>query len=440
MVERDSGSRIRTNLGEKNEIPKLHKDFLNTIKMEIIQIFDLGKRYYITHGLGKFRNYTNFRETVTERVKTLFRRSSMSASLQKKEEIWALRNVTFDVKQGEKIGIIGKNGSGKTTLFKILSRITEPTEGSARIKGRISSLLEVGTGFHLELTGRENIYMNGAILGMKKVEIDKKFDEIVDFSGVEKFLDTPVKRYSSGMNVRLAYAVAAHLEPEILLVDEVLAVGDAEFQKKCLGKMDSVSKEEGRTIMFVSHNLAAIRQLCAKTVLIEKGNIKAIGETGEVINKYLSEVDAQHCYVDLTDYPRSGSGEFRFEYAQIEDSIGEPNSKFSLGDDFSIVFSIIPKKGIERPVRITISIRTSEGTPVTNMINTDSKYETGVVNGKTTFAVSLKDIRFYPDTYYISLKIQDRSTVRQYDNVADCLSFDIVDGGVMTSRRLLRGQ
>ena len=202
--------------------------------------------------------------------------------------IYALKDVSFDVKQGEVLGIIGANGAGKSTLLKILSRVTSPTSGCIKIKGRIGSLLEVGTGFHPELTGHENIYLNGAILGMRKWEIDKKLDEIIDFSGVEKFIDTPVKRYSSGMYVRLAFAVAAHLDPEILVVDEVLAVGDADFQKKCLGKMGDVSKKEGRTVLFVSHNMAAIRQLCTRGILLRNGGLVFDGGTEETINEYLS--------------------------------------------------------------------------------------------------------------------------------------------------------
>jgi len=203
------------------------------------------------------------------------------------EYLWALRDINFEVQQGEIVGIIGRNGAGKSTLLKILSRITAPTSGQVKVKGRIASLLEVGTGFHPELTGRENIYLNGAILGMKKAEIDRKFDEIVDFSGVEKFIDTPVKRYSSGMKVRLAFAVAAHLEPEILLIDEVLAVGDVEFQKKCLGKMGDVAKE-GRTVLFVSHNMGAITNLCPQAFLLNSGKILLSGKSSEVVCRYLN--------------------------------------------------------------------------------------------------------------------------------------------------------
>jgi len=205
------------------------------------------------------------------------------------ETLWALRDVSFTVQQGEVLGIIGRNGAGKSTLLKILSRVTAPTSGCVKVKGRIASLLEVGTGFHPELTGRENIYLNGAILGMSRQEITRKFDEIVAFAEVEKFIDTPVKRYSSGMYVRLAFAVAAHLESEILLVDEVLAVGDAEFQKKCLGKMGDVASQEGRTVLFVSHNMAAVQSLCEKSLLLEKGKFNALEETEKVIVRYLTQ-------------------------------------------------------------------------------------------------------------------------------------------------------
>ena len=201
--------------------------------------------------------------------------------------VWSLKDINFEIEQGDAVGIIGRNGAGKSTLLKILSRITSPTTGTVKVKGRVASLLEVGTGFHPELTGRENIYLNGAILGMRKKEIKRKFDEIVDFSGVERYIDTPVKRYSSGMYVRLAFAVAAHLESEILIVDEVLAVGDAEFQKKCLGKMGDVSKGEGRTVLFVSHNMAAIEVLCNKSIYLKDGMVVNYDKTDEIINQYL---------------------------------------------------------------------------------------------------------------------------------------------------------
>jgi lipopolysaccharide transport system ATP-binding protein len=256
----------------------------------IITVENLSKRYSLSHL--RDQRYVALRDVLVEKATGLFRRNGKSGGRpsdvggQTKEDFWALKDVSFEVKEGEVVGIIGRNGAGKSTLLKILSRITDPTEGRIQIKGRVASLLEVGTGFHPELTGRENIFLNGAILGMQRAEIRKKFDEIVAFAEVEKFLDTPVKRYSSGMYVRLAFAVAAHLEPEILVVDEVLAVGDAEFQKKCLGKIESVAKGEGRTVLFVSHNMQTIQQLCNRALLLSSGKKTLDGAPSEVVEAY----------------------------------------------------------------------------------------------------------------------------------------------------------
>jgi len=256
-----------------------------------IKVEGLGKKYIIGHQAKG--GYKTFRDQIGDNLKTVFSKTKKMFSGQmvvegdEVEDFWALKEVSFEVKLGDTLGIIGRNGAGKSTLLKILSRITEPTTGKVTLKGRVASLLEVGTGFHPELSGRENIFLNGAILGMSRAEIKRKFDEIVDFSGVEKFLDTPVKRYSSGMYVRLAFAVAAHLESEILIVDEVLAVGDADFQKKCLGKMGEVSRGEGRTVLFVSHNMAAVTSLCNKCVLLKNGTLEESGFTAHIIEKYI---------------------------------------------------------------------------------------------------------------------------------------------------------
>lgn len=253
--------------------------------MSIIKVENLGKKYLLSHQ-GK-QPYTALRDEIMGNFKKLLPFHTPSLMHPSYEDFWALKDVSFEINQGDRVGIIGRNGAGKSTLLKILSRITEPTTGRVRIKGRVASLLEVGTGFHPELTGRENIYLNGAILGMSRVEIQRKFDEIVSFAEVEKFLDTPVKRYSSGMYVRLAFAVAAHLEPEILVVDEVLAVGDAQFQKKCLGKMGEVSVKEGRTVLFVSHNMSAISDLCVKAIYLESGMVRKFADTASVVTLYL---------------------------------------------------------------------------------------------------------------------------------------------------------
>jgi ABC-type polysaccharide/polyol phosphate transport system ATPase subunit len=250
-----------------------------------IRLEGLGKQYKI----GKREAYRSLRDTLVDALAEPFRRFGSGGPREDPaEKFWALRDVSFEVKQGEVVGIIGRNGAGKSTLLKVLSRITEPTEGYADIYGRIASLLEVGTGFHPELTGRENIYLNGAIMGMKKAEIRRQFDEIVAFAEVEKFLDTPVKHYSSGMHVRLGFSVAVHLEPEVLVVDEVLAVGDAEFQRKCLGKLKSVGRTSGRTILFVSHNMAAVRSICSRGLLLERGVAVLQGQIDKVVDSYLS--------------------------------------------------------------------------------------------------------------------------------------------------------
>src|SRR6187399_2041061 len=297
----------------------------------VIKAEGLGKKYIIGHQGTK--GYKTFREQVLQHVHNFYSRTKKLVRGQEVlegdevEEFWALKDLNFEIKKGDRVGIIGKNGAGKSTLLKMLSRITEPTTGKVFIKGRVASLLEVGTGFHPELTGRENIFLNGAIMGMSRMEIKRKFDEIVDFSGVEKFLDTPVKRYSSGMYVRLAFAIAAHLEPEILVVDEVLAVGDAQFQKKCLGKMEDVSKQQGRTVLFVSHNTGIVSQLCNKAMLLDRGRVVMTGKTNGVIDHYINQFDDgtsaikkerregenQFTLVHMTDAEGGKRTEYRFD-------------------------------------------------------------------------------------------------------------------------------
>jgi lipopolysaccharide transport system ATP-binding protein len=274
--------------------------------------------------------------------------------------IWALNQVSFRVGQGEVLGIIGRNGSGKSTLLKILSRVTVPTTGQARIKGRVASLLEVGTGFHPDLTGRENVFLNGAILGMTRSEIQRKFDEIVEFSGVEQFIDTPVKRYSSGMNVRLAFAVAAHLEPEILIIDEVLAVGDAEFQKKCLGKMGSVV-QEGRTVLFVSHQMAAVQSLCTRVIWLALGQVSLAGETQEVVDAYLAGA-ASHSLTDLdqrTD--RKGSGALHLMAIEYRGAAGEPLKLVQSGQDLQVALRYRARADNIRNISVDFSVLDANG-------------------------------------------------------------------------------
>jgi len=306
----------------------------------IIEVHNLGKQYH----LGQI-GATTLRESIQMGLQRLLSKNK-DQKLEDPHSFWALRDVSFTVQRGEVIGIIGRNGAGKSTLLKILSRITEPTCGRAILRGRVASLLEVGTGFHPELTAIENIYLNGAILGMSRAEVRAKLDEILAFAGVEKFADTPVKRFSSGMYVRLAFAVAAHLEPEILIVDEVLAVGDAEFQRKALGKMKDVSDSEGRTVLFVSHSMGAICDLCQKTILMDKGQISSIGKSEDIVKKYMQNTLSgsigitAECYSKLN---RRGSGHARFYRIDIYDHNGTKRNEFNKGDTivFELSFEVI---------------------------------------------------------------------------------------------------
>lgn len=288
--------------------------------------------------------------------------------------VYALRDINFEVQQGEALGIIGKNGAGKSTLLKILSRVTSPTTGSIKVKGRVASLLEVGTGFHPELTGRENIFLNGAILGMRKNEIIRKMDEIIEFSGVERYIDTPVKRYSSGMYVRLAFAVAAHLESEILIVDEVLAVGDAEFQKKCLGKMGEVSRGDGRTVLFVSHNLTAVQQLCEKGMVINDGSTVFYGETNNAIRSYLNDVRKTILWSDLSKRTdRKGSQWLKFTKVVICDTKGNELQKVISGQDLVIqLYYESEKEKSNVSVLASFNVRNSQSYLLTNLNSVDT--------------------------------------------------------------------
>ena len=311
----------------------------------IIVVEDLSKRYRLQHRPAG-RRYVTFRGALTDGLKQIFRRG---AAKPRSENFWALKDLSFTVQKGETVAVIGRNGAGKSTLLKLLSRITEPTTGRIRLRGRVSSLLEVGTGFHPELTGRENIYLNGNILGMSRKEIARKFDAIVEFSGVEQFVDTPVKRFSSGMQVRLAFAVAAHLEPEIMVVDEVLAVGDAAFQKKCLGKMRDVAAE-GRTVLFVSHDLAAVEKLCSRAILLDRGRCQTDGPTSKTIAHYQNSL-LQEASMDLTvRKDRMGAGRLRFTNIQTLDENSKERSTFLSG----------------KPLRIRMHYRAHDKKPLIN--------------------------------------------------------------------------
>jgi len=344
--------------------------------MPIIKVENLSKKYILSHQQQE--SYTSLRDVITEKCKGIGRKllhpftmHHSPPSDSKREDFWALKDVSFDIMQGDRVGIIGRNGAGKSTLLKILSRITEPSSGRVSINGRVASLLEVGTGFHPELTGRENIYLNGAILGMGREEIRRKFDEIVAFAEVERFLDTPVKHYSSGMYVRLAFAVAAHLEPEILVVDEVLAVGDAQFQKKCLGKMEDVSAKEGRTVLFVSHNMAAINALCSKAMILNGGRVvmPPVADINKVIDLYLSDMESQT--EDLsTRRDRKGEGKIRITGFGIFDRQGKKQSSLISGQyaDFRIYYECV-NNNQSKNISVGIGISSFSGSFLTMLSN-----------------------------------------------------------------------
>lgn len=333
----------------------------------------------------------------------------------KSDIVWSLKDINFEINEGDAVGIIGRNGAGKSTLLKVLSRVTAPTTGGVKVKGRIASLLEVGTGFHPELTGRENIYLNGAILGMRKKEITRKFNEIVDFAGVERYIDTPVKRYSSGMYVRLAFAVAAHLESEILIVDEVLAVGDAEFQKKCLGKMGEVSKGEGRTVLFVSHNMDAIRNLCNSCLLLNKGNVAYDGSVKECLGIYLSNSQITDSkYWKRSDKPATP------HFLEISAELQGKQPELKLVIEFSCLFEQKDKSAF-----MAVDIKSSGGLTIMQAIPQIIPFLSSNTNGSIQKLVI--DLRgLVPDKYFLTFWLGPHNT-DAYDFVEDILTFEVAE-------------
>jgi len=347
--------------------------------------------------------------------------SLLKSSAKKGEDFWALKDVSFEVKKGEVIGIVGKNGAGKSTLLKILSQITKPTEGRIEIYGRVASLLEVGTGFHPELTGRENIYLNGTILGMTRKEVKEKFDEIVAFSGVEKFIDTPVKHYSSGMYVRLAFAVAAHLEPEILIIDEVLAVGDSEFQQKCLGKMKDVA-QDGRTVIFVSHNMGAVQSLCNSAILIEQGKITMKSDSvNSVVKSYLNAATKDFSIGKSEE--REGLGMIRLKNIELINSINQ--NIFSCGQKMSFLLSFIVKE-LSSNLSFLVSINSVEDGAIF-FLDSEGKLDQELKKGENNLSIELADNLFlYPKNYYVNVAIKSDSGLEDY--IPHALDFDVISG------------
>lgn len=352
--------------------------------------------------------------------------------------VWALQDINFEVERGEVLGIIGKNGAGKSTLLKILSKVTAPTTGSIKSRGRIASLLEVGTGFNGEMTGRENIYLNGAILGMTKKEIASKIDEIIAFSGCERYIDTPVKRYSSGMTVRLAFAVAAFLEPEILVIDEVLAVGDAEFQKKAIGKMQDISKQGGRTVLFVSHNMAAVKSLCTRGIVLENGKVKFDGDIEEALESYLNtNCSTDYSVIFDSNTKRNGNRNIEFMSLEIRNQNDILSQEFFIGDDLNVRFRLRNNTS-ENNSEVAIQIKTSDEMPLFHIMARDSNYELIHILKEEEYVVSIKDLRLFPGTYSITIISANTTGHQIYDYIENALFFQITDGGKYTVRHLPR--
>ncbi len=351
------------------------------------------------------------------------------------QEFWALDDLSFDIFPGDKWGIIGENGAGKTTLLKIIAKITPPTKGSILVRGRVASLLEVGTGFHPELTGRENIFLNGAILGLSRREILNRFEEITEFSGVGTFLDMPVKHYSTGMWARLAFSVAAHLDPEILLIDEVLSVGDAEFQNKSLGRMNEVSRQ-GRTILFVSHNMAAVRQFCSRCIWINKGRMRMIGAPDEVIDAYRSSnTSNERGFAESANFGhRRGSQEVCLQRIELRNRHGEVTGVYAIGDDLNIHLFVAPAANLKK-VKIVVSIFESNGDCVCTMYDNDSGFSLRDLSRPCHVSLHIADLRLYPGEYRINVELLSEIFHYRYDAydvIEPCILFKMVNNSAIT--------
>jgi lipopolysaccharide transport system ATP-binding protein len=405
----------------------------------VIRSEGLGKKYLIGHENSRER-YQTLRDAVARNVRLFGRTAKDLVSGRpmtggdELEELWALKNVSFEIKRGEVTGVIGSNGAGKSTLLKILSRITEPTEGRVTIQGRVASLLEVGTGFHPELTGRENTFLNGAILGMTKREIKAKFDEIVAFAEVEKFLDTPVKRYSSGMYVRLAFAVAAHLEPEILIVDEVLAVGDAQFQGKCLGKMQDVS-QDGRTVLIVSHNMTMIRSLCSRAIVLSAGSIASDGSVNEGIQQYLSNRDtavASFLLEDRTD--RHGDGRLRFTDAYVIGNSGVKNVLY-MGETAQIVVTFSTTETVKK-CDISIHLENVWTETILRLATRETAAPFNDLSGRGAITCTIPKLQLLPGKYYVLVAASIPPAYEYLDYISHAAVFEVLEDDVYGSGKI----
>lgn len=405
---------------------------MNQIALKAV---NLSKQYHI----GKLRtSYRTFRESLMDAFNAPFRRAykvikgQTSGASELDEVIWALNDVSFEVYRGEVVGIIGSNGAGKSTLLKIISRITKPTKGYAHIYGRVGSLLEVGTGFHSEMTGRENIYLNGTILGMKRKEIEKNFDEIIQFAEIEKFLDTPVKHYSTGMYLRLAFAVAAHMEPEILLVDEVLSVGDAQFQKKCLGKMETVAREEGRTVLFVSHNTAAVKSLCSRAIWINKGKIVQDGPTNQVVNNYLSFGSIRSCKIVWPDDKRPGNNAYKLVSIDLKNTTGDSIGEIDISQDavLEIEFEVIKNRAQVVFSLVLFDVNDYVVLSSLSNIETNELHGKYIPKGRYRSRCYLYGNLLNNGTYFVSI-IGAAEYYSDAFRVDQIISFEAIDDGVL---------
>jgi lipopolysaccharide transport system ATP-binding protein len=399
-----------------------------------IEVRGLSKRYQL--GLTHAKSLRELVNTGVGRLIGRKQRGDQSANAESSTEFWALRDVSFDIRQGEVIGVIGRNGAGKSTLLKILSRITRPTEGRAILRGRVASLLEVGTGFHPELTGRENVYLNGTILGMTKREVDRRFDEIVSFSGVEKFIDTPTKRYSSGMTVRLGFAVAAHLEPEILIVDEVLAVGDAEFQTKCIGKMSGVARS-GRTVVFVSHNMAAVEHLCTRGIVLDGGGVVRDAPAEEAVAKY-SELLSHEQDIPLRDrVDRSGSGLLKLSQARLANSMTANGNAVRMGDDWVLEMAFSGLGRLNHP-QIAVVVESANGQRISRTLSNETYGNLPPIERNFSCQLRLGNVNLVAGMYYVLVDLSDASA-GQVDRIERALAIEVLPRDVHRQGRVTHG-
>lgn len=392
--------------------------------MTILKVENISKQYRLgtigtgtlSHDLNRFWHRVRGKEDPYLKVGAVNDRSSKSTT----NYVWALRDINFEVKEGEVLGIIGKNGAGKSTLLKILSRVTSPTTGVIKTKGRIASLLEVGTGFHPELTGRENIYLNGAILGMTRSEITAKLDEIIDFSGCEMYIDTPVKRYSSGMRVRLAFAVAAHLEPDILVVDEVLAVGDAEFQKKAIGKMQDISKGDGRTVLFVSHNMAAVKSLCSRGIVLENGATVFNGDTDEAVDFYLNQTK------DKSNTYYANQENYNTNFVKSVEVITSNKGFQEFNRDFKVRIEVYCSNIIEAAA-VSYQIIDNENRPLIHELVLSNEQEFGKKEGSYILTSEISNLKLYEGEYRLNVFFADNFTKNTYERLFEICHFEIIN-------------